>query len=382
MPVKDCIGCPSATINTGYAIGDGPTTAPIMFIGEALGEVEVATGIPFTGGTGKMLRMMLHQAGITPGMFYITNVVKCRPPGNRTPTPAEIENCTMRYLWKEIQYVKPKIIVPIGDVALKCILPNLRVGITGARGYTFQSTHGKVIPIVHPSFIARGNPEFWAVTVADLLKIKDAGMGIDREHPEEKFIIRPTIEQVEEFHHTIKSGRLRFTFDLETIGQREKLNIMCIGFAWSPSHAICIPLLTRGGHVYWKNYSHEEEVWRLMCDLFDSDIPIVGQNIFTFDIPKLLELGVHFRRTNSLGASRAHDTLIRHHNIATELPHSLAFLTSVYTDMPHYKLMVKGAGGMLWAPDEVVWTYNCRDCIATYISDYHIVNEMEEAGLS
>lgn len=381
MPIADCRGCPSSLTNTGYAMGEGPTTAPIMFIGEALGEQEANEGRPFVGGTGKMLRMMLHQAGIPESMFYITNVVKCRPPGNRTPTPAEIENCTTRYLSKELAYVKPRVIVPVGDVALKHILPSLRTGIIASRGYTFSSPYGTVIPIVHPSFVARGNPEFWAVTVADLGKIKDAALGRTRPHPEEKFIIKPTIEQVEEAIYTIKAGKLRFTFDLETIGEREKLNIMCIGFAWSPSHAICIPLLTRGGHVYWKSYSHEEEAWRLMCDLFDSDIDIVGQNIFTFDIPKLLELGVQFRRTNSLGFSRAHDTLIRHHNIATELPHSLAFLGSVYTDIPHYKLMVKGAGGMMWGPDEIVWIYNCRDCITTYIADQHITQEMRELGL-
>lgn len=382
MPIKDCLGCPSASINTGFAMGEGPTTAPIILIGEALGEQEANEGRPFVGGTGKMLRMMLHQAGIPESMFYITNVVKCRPPNNRTPTPIEIENCTSRYLWKELQYVKPKVIVPVGDIALKSIVPSLRTGIVASRGYTFDSVHGPVMPIVHPSFVARGNPEFWAITVADMGKIKNAGLGKSDPVPKERFIIKPTIAQVEEAHHIIKSGKLRFTFDLETIGEREKLNIMCIGFAWTTSDAICIPLLTRGGHVYWKSYSQEEEVWRLMCDLFDSDIPIVGQNIFTFDIPKLLELGVKFRRTNVLGNSRAHDTLIRHHNIATELPHSLAFLTSIYTNMPHYKLMVKGAGGMMWAPDEIMWTYNCRDCIATYIADQHITQEMREAGLA
>ena len=382
MPIKDCEGCPSARINTGFAMGEGATTAPIMFVGEALGEQEAIEGRPFVGGTGKMLRMMMHQAGILDGMHYITNVVKCRPPGNRTPTQTEIDHCTMRYLSKEIAYVKPRVIVAVGDVAFKYLVPSARTGIIAARGYTFQSPNGPVIPIVHPSFVARGNPQYWAITVADLGKIKDAGYGKSKPHPEERFIIRPTVDQVEEAVHTIKSDRLRFTFDLETVGEREKLNIMCIGFAWSPSHAICIPLLTRGGHVYWKSPSQEEYVWSLMCSLFDSDIPMVGQNIFTFDIPKLMEVGIKFQRTDSFGNSRAHDTLIRHHNIATELPHSLAFLGSVYTDIPHYKLMVKGAGGMMWAPDEVMWTYNCRDCITTYIADYHITQEMVEAGLA
>jgi uracil-DNA glycosylase family 4 len=353
-----------------------------MFIGEALGEQEVNEGRPFVGGTGKMLRMMIHQAGIPESMCYITNVVKCRPPNNRVPNQTEIDNCTTRYLSKELDYVKPRVIVPVGDVALRYIVPGTRTGIIASRGYTFQSSRGPVIPIVHPSYVARGNPHFWAITVADLGKIKDAGYGKPRPHPEERFVIRPTIEQVEDAIDKIKRGRLRFAFDLETIGERETLNIMCIGFAWSESDAICVPLLTRGGHVYWKSPSQEEYIWSLMCDLFDSDIDMVGQNIFTFDIPKLLEVGVHIRRTNAFGASRAHDTLIRHHNIATELPHSLAFLGSIYTDIPYYKLMVKGAGGMMWAPDEIMWTYNLRDCITTYIADQQISREMVEMGLA
>ena len=381
MPIKDCVGCPSALVNTGFAMGEGPTTAPIMLIGEALGEQEANEGRPFVGGTGKMLRMMLHQAGIPESMFYITNVVKCRPPGNRIPTQTEIEMCTTRYLNKEISCVKPSVIVPVGDVALRTICPDSRGGIITSRGYTFSSRHGKVIPIVHPSYVARGNPQYWAITVADLGKVKDAALGRSKPHPPERFILRPTVDQVAEACDTIKRGRLRFAFDLETVGERETLNIMCIGFAWSPSDAICVPLLTRGGHPYWRNYSDEYQVWHMLCDLFDSDIDVVGQNIFTFDIPKLLEVGVHFRRTNDLGASRAHDTLIRHHNIATELPHSLAFLGSIYTDIPHYKLMVKGAGGMMWAPDDIMWTYNLRDCVTTYIADQAISQEMVELGL-
>lgn len=382
MPIDDCKGCPSASTNQGFAMGEGPTTAPIMFIGEALGEQEANEGRPFVGGTGKMLRMMIHQAGIPESMFYITNVVKCRPPGNRTPTPTEIDYCSLRYLHKELSHVKPRVIVPVGDIAMRAIIPDTRVGIVAGRGYTFQSKWGPAIPIVHPSFVARGNPHYWGITVADLGKIKDAGYGKLREHPEEKFILRPSIDQVEEAINKIKRDRLRFTFDLETIGERETLNIMCIGLAWSPSHAICIPFLTRGAHEYWKIKSHEEEAWRLLCSLFDSDIPMVGQNIFTFDIPKLCEVGVVVKRTDSLGNSRAHDTLIRHHILAAELPHSLAFLTSIYTDMPHYKLMVKGAGGMLWAPDEIMWTYNMRDCVATYIADQYITKELREAGLA
>jgi hypothetical protein len=72
------------------------------------------------------------------------------------------------------------------------------------------------------------------------------------------------------------------------------------------------------------------------------------------------------------------DTLIKHHVVATELPHSLAFLTSIYTDLEFYKQDVKAAGGMLWAPDDVLRRYNLLDCVATYITNFGLERDFKE----
>lgn len=347
-----------------------------MFIGEALGETEANEGRPFRGGTGKMLRMMIHQAGLKPHEYFITNVVKCRPPLNRTPTKDEISFCTTTYLEKELHEIRPRVIVPVGDVAFQHIMASPGVGIQGARGYVFKHPSGAVvIPIVHPSFVARGNREFWAVTVYDLKKIATASRyGIVQDN-NYCFNLFPTIGDVRDICQYILTNGLRVAFDLETVGPIQKINIMCCGLAWGPREAICVPFLKKGGHEYWSDPLHEHEAWYWLNEIWESPNIKIGQNIFTFDIPVLMQHGVKFRDYT------ARDTLIRHHCIALELPHSLAFLTSVYTNIDHYKLDVKRAGGMLWADDRIMRRYNCFDCVATYQVDTTLTKEMIDFGI-
>lgn len=367
-----CDGCPSSTSNVGFAFGEGDTHAKIMLIGEALGESESIEGRPFVGGTGRMLRTMLWQAGLSPHHYYLTNVVKCRPPGNRTPHPYEVSECTSRYLEKEISRVQPNVIVPVGDTAFRWLIPDAPAGITQVRGHVFKSRFGKAIPIVHPSFVVRGNPEHWAITVADLKRIKSHASSPDIPERVERFVLNPSLGEVREATQYLLKNGLPFAFDIETLGEREQTNIICIGLAWSPHDAICVPFLRRGGYEYWRNSYEEEEAWRCLCELFGSSNLKITQNGFTYDLPVLADIGVIFRRHTVV------DTLIKHHIVATELPHSLAFLTSVYTDLPYYKGDVRKSGGMLWAPDEVLRRYNVLDCIATFMTNFGIDDEMME----
>lgn len=367
-----CAGCPSEPLNQGFAFGEGDTSARVMFIGEALGETEAIEGKPFVGGTGRMLRTMLWQAGFLPHQYYLTNVVKCRPPANRIPNSVEIDVCTSRYLNKEVERVAPRVLVPVGDTALNYCLPHPPAGITQVRGHVFEQDHRQVIPIVHPSFVARGNPEYWAITVCDLKRIKDHA-----DHPHsvarrERLNIQPSLQDINLMVERILDERLAVAFDIETLGELETTNIICIGFAWSPIDALCVPFLRRGGYNYWHNDWEERKAWQACCKLFSSDVLKITQNGFTFDLPVLADLGVVFKRHTVV------DTLIKHHVVATELPHSLAFLTSIYTDLPYYKGDVRAHGGMLWAPDDVLRRYNLLDCIATYIANFQIDKEMEE----
>lgn len=372
-----CTGCPSRETNQGFAHGEGNTKAAIVFIGEALGETEASLGRPFVGGTGRMLRAMISQAGIPHGDFYITNVVKCRPPGNRTPTKAEVTCCTERYLWAELADISPELIVPVGDTALYTVLPTAPAGITSVRGSLFWNPdlRCKVLPIVHPSYVARGNPEYWGITVRDLKKAWAEAQSCEYVDPMSglELNIDPSLSDILSITQAILQHDTAFAFDLETVGERWGLNIMDFGFAWSKNQAMCVSLLKRGGHTVWSE-GEEEQIWQAIMDLMASPNLKIGQNIFTFDIPKLMELGVRVEPP-------AVDTLVKHHTVAMELPHSLEFLASVYADLPHYKKSIKGFGGMLWIPDELRRRYNCLDTIATYRANYELDLEIEELGL-
>lgn len=372
---KDGIGFQQNVITHGvtrnHPLGCSPHLPKAIFVGEALGAHEVVDGLPFVGSTGQMLRKMMQQAGISPDEVYITNTVKCRPPSNRTPNEAEAAYCAQQYLWKELDFIKPNVIVPVGGVALKTIAP-LLPGITRSRGYVHKTARGKLIPIVHPAFVARGNSEFWSITVVDLIKARREWDTPEVKTYKENFIIHPALEDVRQFCHTVIDGGLTVSFDIETFGMKNdplylyNSNLACIGFATSSQDAICIPLLKRGGFPYWKSAIEEEEVVSLIGELLESPhITKIGQNIFSFDMPFLQGLGFKF-------AGECHDTLIEHHVTSVELKHSLEFLTSIYTDRFHHK----GTSVTIWADNTELWTYNCRDCVATWDIHHELQKEI------
>jgi DNA polymerase len=107
--------------------GEGPTSARIMIIGQAPGRNEDETGRPFIGRAGKFLDKLLEQAGIRRSDVFITSVVKCFPPKNRIPKKDEIKACNS-YLREQIRLVKPKVIVLLGNVAIRAVLGNLKHG--------------------------------------------------------------------------------------------------------------------------------------------------------------------------------------------------------------------------------------------------------------
>lgn len=384
----ECKGCPSELINEGFAHHSGPSNAKVMIIGEALGEVESREGKPFWGGTGQMLRSMLRQADLRDP--YITNVVKCRPweigsnkyvKINRVPTTIEISTCGDRYLTREIRDLKPTIIIPAGDTAMRWVFKHYGQQapgpITNIRGYVFSvhdTIHNhqtKVLPIVHPSYIAQGNPEYWSITVHDLRKAVHESLSQTSTETPERFIIGPSVQSVRNTTRFLLERRLPFSFDLETLGlDIYSINIMCLGIAWSASDAICIPLLKRGGYEYWTK-EEEVEVWKLICELLDSDNTKITQNGFPFDIPIFKYLGVSVR-------GRCEDTLTQHHTVALELPHSLEFLASTYTRQRVFKGEAKGTASMLWRKNEDMWNYNCRDCTATWTAKFELDKELDE----
>ncbi len=149
-----------------------------MLIGEAPGATEDELGRPFVGAAGRLLTMVLESVGVPRSSVYITNVVKCRPPGNREPKEEEIEACSP-YLESQITLLKPKVIVTLGNVAGKWVFSKAKMkwsGVTKMRGRTYRVSllgiEVVVIPTIHPA-AALYNPSMRNALVEDLKRIKD-----------------------------------------------------------------------------------------------------------------------------------------------------------------------------------------------------------------
>lgn len=147
--IKVCTRCELHRSRTEAVPGEGPTHAEIMFIGEGPGASEDKQGRPFVGASGKFLDQLLEQAGVTRTEVFITNVVKCRPPGNRDPLPDEIDICTSNYLQHQIEIVKPSIIVTLGRHSMNLFFKGAKI--TQIHGQMRKVGDRFVIAMFHPA---------------------------------------------------------------------------------------------------------------------------------------------------------------------------------------------------------------------------------------
>ena len=152
-----CTRCSLAESRTQVVFGVGNPDADLLFIGEAPGFHEDKQGEPFVGAAGQLLTRMLGGIGLRREDVYITNVLRCRPPGNRDPLPDEIESCTP-WLIETISIVQPVVVVTLGNFATKFVLNTSR-GITSVRGGVYGWHGRKVIPTFHPAAILHGGGE-------------------------------------------------------------------------------------------------------------------------------------------------------------------------------------------------------------------------------
>lgn len=135
--------------------GVGNPEADLLFVGEAPGRVEDAQGLPFVGPAGKLLDQLLQGIGLSRSQVYITNVVKCRPPGNRDPVPDEIEKCN-GYLAKQIELIQPRILCALGRVAAGLILERT-IQISKLHGRKIEGPGYFIVPVFHPAAALRSS---------------------------------------------------------------------------------------------------------------------------------------------------------------------------------------------------------------------------------
>ncbi|TYB90877.1 MAG: uracil-DNA glycosylase [Kosmotoga sp.] len=156
--IRECEKCDLYKGRNMVVPGEGSLESPVVFVGEGPGADEDASGKPFVGRAGKLLAKILESVNLSRDDVYITNVVKCRPPGNRAPTQEEMETCSV-YLLAQLAIIKPKIIIPLGSTALTFFSDKKKIAITKERGKLSNWIDDvKLFPMFHPSYLLR-NPK-------------------------------------------------------------------------------------------------------------------------------------------------------------------------------------------------------------------------------
>jgi len=169
--VESCHLCDLAKSRRKVVFGEGNPQAELMFVGEGPGATEDNTGRPFVGRAGELLtRMIENVLFLKREQVYIANIVKCRPPGNRVPTPTEAFACRP-YLLKQIELIRPKIVMTLGGTAYR-YLTNDETPVSRIRGHIIRTDSYWIVPTFHPSYLLR-NPSAKKLAWEDLIKVRE-----------------------------------------------------------------------------------------------------------------------------------------------------------------------------------------------------------------
>lgn len=164
-----CQGCELCKTRTNCVFGTGNREADILFVGEAPGEQEDLSGTPFVGRAGQLLDKYLYAVDIAREDVYIANILKCRPPKNRDPLPAEEDAC-IGYLREQVRLIKPKIIVCLGRIAaMRLIKPDFKI--SKEHGVWFEKGNFVMTAVYHPAALLR-DPRRKEEMLADMQEIK------------------------------------------------------------------------------------------------------------------------------------------------------------------------------------------------------------------
>lgn len=169
LEIADCPRCVLAKTRTRTVPGSGPLNADLMFIGEGPGAREDEFGLPFIGAAGRFLDELLNAIGLSRAEVYITNVVKCRPPGNRDPLPAETAACE-DYLARQIELIDPTVIATLGRFSMARWFPNARI--SQIHGMASELDGRTIVPLYHPAAALR-NGGLRPAMHADFARIRE-----------------------------------------------------------------------------------------------------------------------------------------------------------------------------------------------------------------
>ena len=154
--LNGCRRCPLCETRTQIVFGDGDENARLVFVGEGPGYEEDKQGVPFVGAAGQLLSKIIQAMHLQRRDVYICNIIKCRPPGNRNPKPAEIDACKP-YLERQLKVIKPELICALGTFAAQTLLAT-DTPISKLRGEFYDFMGIRILPTYHPAYLLR-NPE-------------------------------------------------------------------------------------------------------------------------------------------------------------------------------------------------------------------------------
>jgi uracil-DNA glycosylase family 4 len=360
-------------------LGVGPSNPRLILLGEAAGEEEEAQGVPFVGASGSYLNSILASAGVRREDCYLTNVVKVRPPNNKLERLEELGVSIEEFLpelKEELSKINCNVILSLGETAT-----NFSCGeteISKKRGSVYPSIgiigEGRlIVPTYHPRFIIE-QYKMKGVVIEDVRK----GLRIRKEgynEPTFRTLLHPTLPEVESYLQQLQSVD-RFSFDIEVVGSGQ---IACLGIGMGGEQtgrsSICIPFKF-GFNNYWNPFE-EWHIWDLIRKVFQGDHLKIGQNL-NYDLSKLLPF---------IGEPSPpwYDLMMAHHLVEADLPHSLGFMTSLYTWPPvnYYKDDPKDEekSWKYTTSSERLWEYNGKDCEVPLMIEERLTQELKEMGM-
>jgi len=354
---------------------------------------EMRTGIPFMGAAGSILNDALKNIGYPREKCYVTNVHDAfLPPGTSIyQLPGDILATSINRLKRELERVKPNVVIPLGDEPLR-VLCGLS-GIQKWRGSILPSTLVpglKCVPSVHTAWIVRGMWKFLPVlTHIDLKRAVEESVHPEIRLPKRNAITGPSKSTVLDFCDEVERKHDLLSVDIEVYGYtaRGTGEIGCIGLGVSPDEALCVPLVRQGSEPYW-NPVDEAHIWRAIARLLQNPrLRKVGQNL-AFE-------WIYFWLHRIYPATMFIDTMHLHHTLypdfggtediwgrrtKTDEPgHGLAFINSQYTRTPYYKddgrRIDPKASYFQW------WRYNCLDVMCTLDAALQMESEAQSEGL-
>ena len=352
---------------------EGDLSNKIFIFSDAPREEDITANRPFQGYGGKLLNALLKENNLTREECYLTNILQRRPNYKNTFRSVPIEEITagIQRLKQEITASGCNVIVPLGNEALQAITS--KTGITNWRGsILFTILNGQKYKII-PTFSA---PEIFVNWVPnrvfsawDFKKVKDHCTSSDYTFDPRECIIPSNATSVKKYMQLLLDSPEWLSMDIEINIDTKAL--ICVGFADSPNRAVSFGI---SPYMFTDGKIGQEASFHAIRTLLQSNIPKITQN-GNFDLTWLLTKGY---RVNNWYL----DTEYMSHLLYVELPKSLGVLTSLYTDQPYHKDMVKGLVPCNVSTWQTMAEYNCLDCMTTYEIAVKLKAQLEEKNLS